>query len=119
MYLGDVIMKLKQITTAAAIVMLSSSLALAGQTYDEKAIYVQPANSYTSTYSRADQQLVNELISKLESDNKLSGQLEVAGRNGNISISGRVSDVTMIYRVVEIVKRNSGVKNVDVRQLDT
>lgn len=65
------------------------------------------------------QELAKAVISKLQADNKLAAVLEVDSRNGNTSISGRVNEVSMIYRVVEIIKDNTAVKSVDVRQLDT
>lgn len=111
-------MNLKSIGMAATITLFSSSFTLAIQGDDSNVIYVQ-ASSYLGPQSSKDQQLVRELIEQLQSDSKLSGHLELSSRNGNISISGRVNEVTMIYRAVEIIKRNSSVKHVDARELDT
>jgi len=111
-------MNTTKIITASAIALLSSNIAFGGQMYDGNSIRVQ-LGSYTNTYSHEDRQLVKELTNTLQLDEKLSGQLEVSGKNGNIFISGVVDEVTMIYRVVEIVRRNSAVKNIDVRELDT
>lgn len=111
-------MKLKNIGIAAAIALLSSGITFANQNHDTNALYVQ-ASSYIGPQSNEDQRLVSELIKQIQTDGKLSGQLELTSRNGSVAISGRVDEVTMIYRVVEIVKRNSSVKNIDVRQLDT
>jgi hypothetical protein len=55
--------------------------------YDGNSIRVQ-LGSYTNTYSHEDRQLVKELTNTLQLDEKLSGQLEVSGKNGNIFISG-------------------------------
>ncbi|MBW2942844.1 hypothetical protein [Zhongshania aquimaris] len=110
-------MNLRQITTAAAISLLSSSLAFATPAQDDS-IHVR-ASFYSSTYSDMHQKLISEVINTLITDKKLAGQLEIDGRNGSIYISGRVKEVSMIYRVVEIIKRNTDVRHVDVRQLDT
>tara|TARA_R110000772_G_scaffold267062_1_gene390376 strand:+ start:621 stop:941 length:321 start_codon:yes stop_codon:yes gene_type:complete len=102
-------MNTTKIITASAIALLSSNIAFGGEMYDGNSIRVQ-LGSYT--YSHEDRQLVKELTNTLQLDEKLSGQLEVSGKNGNIFISGIVDEVTMIYRVVEIVRRNSAVKNI-------
>ncbi len=111
-------MKLKMIGFATAITLLSSGPTYANQSHEANTVYVQ-AGSYIGPQSSEDQRLVSELIKQIQSDHKLSGQLELTSRNGSVAITGRVAEVTMIYRVVEIIKRNSSVKNIDVRQLDT
>jgi hypothetical protein len=64
-------------------------------------------------YTSVDQDLAKAVISKL------ACVLEVGSRDGDILISSRVDEVSMIYYVVEIIKDNNAVKSVDIRQLDT
>ncbi|MEX1667260.1 hypothetical protein [Zhongshania arctica] len=111
-------MKIKQIITASAIGVFACNLAFASPTSSSNPLYVQ-AGGHIGVHSSADQELAKAVISKLQADSKLAGVLEVDSRDGNISISGRVDEVSMIYRVVEIIKDNNAVKSVDVRQLDT
>jgi hypothetical protein len=64
-------------------------------------------------YTSVNQDLAKAVISKL------TCVLEGGSRDGDILISSRVDEGSMIYYVVEIIKDNNAVKCVNIRQLDT
>ncbi|CAA0095318.1 Uncharacterised protein [Zhongshania aliphaticivorans] len=110
-------MNIKKLTMISAIALLCSNLAVANAAFSNNTVNVQASPHFSS--SSTDQELINTLISRLEADKKLSGHLEINSYNGNIFVSGTVDEVAMIYRVVELIKSNSEVKQVDARKLDT
>lgn len=110
-------MNIAKIAVSAVFFIFINSAAIASSSHDNN-IQVRPS-LYSNQYSETDKQLVSTLMSQIKSDSKLSGLVEIDGHNGNISISGRVGEVTMIYRIVEIIRKNSDVKSIDVRELDT
>jgi len=108
---------LKAIAVIFTAMLMNSHLALAASTNSKANLFVVQDSRFA--VAEHDALLSKVVIDQLQTDDKLTGYIQVSNRNGAISISGKVDSVSMIFRIFEITKDLPGVEKVDVSQLDT
>lgn len=109
--------KTTSLALTCATLLLSSSFVFAGQQKPDVELSIALAEQPSG--SALDSELTNVLLATLQADTKIKGVLHVSSRSGAVAVSGTVTSVAMIYRVVELVRDLPGVNSVDVTKLDT
>lgn len=109
--------KINSLVMFVIAIMLSCTSVFAADQYSNKNLYIELSEPRDAT--ETDRQLSEALRTTLLADSKLVGVLNIRHYQGKVAISGSVTSVGMIYRVVELTKDLPGVRSVNVRNLDT
>ncbi len=111
------LIKFNSLAIFAIAIILSCTSVFAVEQYSNENLYIELNERRDAT--DADRQLSEALRSTLLADSKLVGVLSIRHYQGKVAISGSVTSVGMIYRIVELTKDLPGVHSVNVTNLDT